>query len=555
VAPDASDATDEPIALVDGAADVIAPPTACELANKTGDPLGCTYLAFAPWFGDGPSFGCVALFVSNPGLTAATLKVTWKGASLDLTKHARLVLQQGLPLAYVPLNGGVVPPGATAIVALVQGNESPFVPELTCPFPAALGNTAAVDLEKRGTAFRIEGSEPLYASAVLPFGMGLQTAVDTGVSFRAESSWDVRYRDVGTYKPGRPERYDGGIHLDASGDAEATDFWWSFPSRPVYTAFASTRPIALRVRRDAGVVNYKLGANEVLVLAQDDQFIGSVVEADDILTVGTGSTFLRVPYDAPYYPGTQNSFHWMSAPSAWGSEVAAVRFPRRYETVDEAGVWRIVAAAGGTTLTYDPAVPPGAPTALAEGEQAVFESTGPFVVRSQDAAHPFHVSLLMKTVTAVCPRDEYDCEEDQRGNVELAGVLPPAEYARHFAFLAEPSHAETWLVATRRKDGGVFHDVTLDCAGTIGNWKPIGSEGLYEYAYVALSRGNFAPQTYAGGTCTLGPHRVDSDGPVTLTLWGWGSIATGIDREGSGSYALNVYGLGPRPQRPDLPQK
>ena len=501
------------------------------------------------------SYGCVAVLVSNPGLSAATIRLTWKGVPVDTDLHGRLVTTPGLPFAYSALGGGVIPPGATAVLALVQGQESPFIPELTCPFPAALPNTVAVDLEKRGSAFRIDTSEPTYVSAVLPYGMGQGIAVDTGVSFRATSNWDVRYRDVGTYKPGRPERYDGGIHIDGSGDADDTDYWWSFPSLPAYTAFTATRPISLRVRRDAGLFTYNLAANEVLVLAQDDRFIGGLIEADDLVAVGTGSTFLRVPYDAPYYPGVQNSFQWMAAPSMWGSEVAAVRFPRRYETVDEAGVWRILAASPGTVLSYDPAPPPGAPTNLGEGEQVVFEATGPFVVRAQDPAHHIHLSLLMKTVTAVCPRDQYDCEEDQRGNVELAGVLPPEEYARHFAFLAEPSHSETWLVVTRRKEAGVFHDVTLDCAGKLGDFKPIGAEGLYEFTYVALSRGNFAPQVYPGGTCLLGPHRIDSEGPVAVTLWGWGSIATGIDQNGGNSYALNLFGLGPRPLRPDLPQK
>jgi hypothetical protein len=79
-------------------------------------------------------------------------------------------------------------------------------------------------------------------------------------------------------------------------------------------------------------------------------------------------------------------------------------------------------------------------------------------------------------------------------------------------------------VVTRSKAGGAFADVTLDClTGPLSGWQPAGSSGEFEYTRVDLSRGNFAKQ--AG--CDNGRHEMKSTAPFGLTVWGWGSAATG----------------------------
>jgi hypothetical protein len=64
---------------------------------------------------------------------------------------------------------------------------------------------------------------------------------------------------------------------------------------------------------------------------------------------------------------------------------------------------------------------------------------------------------------------------------------------------------------------GGFYDVTLDCAGPLTGWKPVSED--YEWTFAELTR-NLAPVTYASGTCTDGAHRVSSEGPFSMTVWG-----------------------------------
>ena len=73
----------------------------------------------------------------------------------------------------------------------------------------------------------------------------------------------------------------------------------------------------------------------------------------------------------------------------------------------------------------------------------------------------------------------------------------------------------------RRKSGGVFHDVTLDCAGVLTGWQPVGE---YEWTRVDLITGNFQDV----GNCSTGPHEAYSDGPFGLWNWGWGTPNTTI---------------------------
>jgi hypothetical protein len=80
---------------------------------------------------------------------------------------------------------------------------------------------------------------------------------------------------------------------------------------------------------------------------------------------------------------------------ALGSEYVAVRYRNRYAGTEESPPWRIIGAANGTVLSWDPAPPAGAPSTLSLGEVTEFETNGPFVVKSQDESHPFYVSAHM----------------------------------------------------------------------------------------------------------------------------------------------------------------
>ena len=74
----------------------------------------------------------------------------------------------------------------------------------------------------------------------------------------------------------------------------------------------------------------------------------------------------------------------------------------------------------------------------------------------------------------------------------------------------------------------------LDCLGEVTGFKPLGSAGEYEYAWVDLTT-SFAP---ASGTCRAGRHEAKSDGPFSVTVWGLGAFASYGYAGGTGSRPL-----------------
>ena len=210
---------------------------------------------------------------------------------------------------------------------------------------------------------------------------------------------------------------------------------------------------------------------------------------------------------------------------ALGSEYVAVRYRNR-GTTEESPPWRIVGVVDGTQLTYDPAPPAGAPTSIGAGQFAEFDAPGPFVVRSQDSAHPFYFASYM---TAGSPFDG-------DGDPDFVNVVPPAQYLPRYTFFTDPTYPETNLVIVRARDAstGLMPDVDLDCAGLLGGWQPVGTAGTYEMTRVDLSTGNFQ----GVGACNNGVHTIlgtlatvaDGGAPPTpsfgVTVWGWGNDIT-----------------------------
>ncbi len=199
----------------------------------------------------------------------------------------------------------------------------------------------------------------------------------------------------------------------------------------------------------------------------------------------------------------------------------AVRYRNRHDGVEESPPWRVLGAVDGTTLTYDPPQV-GAPATIGSGQMVMFDSAGPFVVRSQDDKHPFFFASYMTG----CAVPGQGAPEGCAGDPEFVNVIPPDQYLQSYVFFTDPTYPETNLVFTRRKSkDGTFKDVDLDCAGKLAGWKPVGAGGDFEYTRFDLVRRNFEKQ----GACDNGRHEAKSDGRFGLTVWGWGSnLSTGF---------------------------
>jgi hypothetical protein len=227
---------------------------------------------------------------------------------------------------------------------------------------------------------------------------------------------------------------------------------------------------------------------------------------------------------------------------ALADEYVAVRYRNRGAS-EETVPWRIVGVVNGTRLTYDPPQP-GAPGSIDAQQWIEFDEPGPFVVRSQDNSHPFYLATYMTggcgapvnvdAGPAVCPGPD-DGPLKGFGDPEFLNVVPPAQYLPRYTFFTDPTYPETNLVVVRVRDSrtGAMPEVTLDCAGVLTGWQPVGTSGVYEMTRTDLSTGDFQ----AVGACNNGVHSIaarlagatGSPPPTPLvgvTIWGWGNEAT-----------------------------
>src|SRR6516225_4648463 len=103
------------------------------------------------------------------------------------------------------------------------------------------------------------------------------------------------------------------------------------------------------------------------------------------------------------------------------------------------------------------------------------------------------------------------------GDADFVISVPPQQYMSDYVFFADPTYPETNLVVVRRQNKMMtFDDVSLDCAGKLTGWQPVGN---YEWTRIDLIRHNFQAQ----GNCSTGRHEIKSDAPFGLWVWGWGT--------------------------------
>lgn len=518
--------------------------TSCDESVARKSPLGCEYVAFIYRL-DHVDRGCHALVVSNPGDDPARLTLEREGKPVDLARSARRITGAGRNPAFVPVDDDTVPPGASVAIVIVQGDPSTSGLVDHCAIPPIVEDPhAGVDTNGTASAFHLVSSAPVFVTQRMFYGMSKEVALGAAPALRASGSWASSNVDVGVYRPGRPaiQANEGGASFDESyGD------WAGF------VMVAGLQDTHVSFVGDAGAFNVPLRAGEVYRARRDDLFIGTRIESERpvALLVGTEGSF--IPYNVGF---GQPLFMTVAPPIGWGHEYAAVRYPDRYPGTVEPILYRIVAEREGTTLAYDPAPPPGAPTSMHAGELAVVQGATPFVVRSQDEAHRFHLSMMMTGAETVMPLEDRMRLMQGRGGPHVTAIPPPEEFASRFAFATDHSFSDTHLVLVRKQTAGVFGDVTLDCVGKVEGWSPIGTEGTYETVTLTLSAGSFEPQVYPGGVCDNGAHVLTSEGLVSGFVWAWthaGAWPEDPESDTNGaSYVFPLFGL---PRRSDASQK
>ena len=469
---------------------------ACDAAKANKSSVGCDYYAVPAT--DYTAQTCFAVYVANTWGSPVTISASWGTTNFtNLSTFAFAPQGTGQNITYAPLTNGQVPVGGVAILFLSSASAG------GCPKGPAITGVSAPGTQLTN-AFHISTDAPVVLYDIFPYGGG-SSAVTSATLLLPTSAWDDNY-----------------VSTSAWSETGFGNPWIAFVAQQDNTQIQIVPTAAITAGTNVAaaaantVTTYNLKAGQLLRIQQPTDLTGSVVQSN--LPIGSwgghGCTNLEQP--------ACDGMHQQIPPvKALGHEYVAVRYRNRLSSLNESPPWRFVGAVNGTTLTYDPPQT-GAPTTLSEGQLVEWDASGPFVVRSQDAQHPFFFGGHM-TGCFTIPGD-YNSPVGCAGDPEFVDVIPPDQYLSSYVFFTDPTYPETNLVFVRKKGpDNTFHDVTLDCAGVLTGWQPIDAAGTYQYTRADVQTGNFSKV----GNCDNGKNSAHSDVPFALTIWGWGTNATG----------------------------
>jgi len=227
---------------------------------------------------------------------------------------------------------------------------------------------------------------------------------------------------------------------------------------------------------------------------------GTRVEADKVVAVFSGSVATSEPSTTTECCADHVE-HQMLPLEAWGNAYAAHPAADAKGNGDCQSLYRISAGFDGTQFQYYPAQPAGAPSTLGAYQTAEFQTDQPFVVASTDPEKTFSVTqFLLSGGLFGGVLNPYP------GDPSMI-VLPAVDQYQGEYVFSVPMGYQTNFVTIVRAGGGA---VTLDGAPVSTAFTPLGSyDGVdYQYQHVEL----------AGGY-----HRIESDGPLAITVVGYDS--------------------------------
>ena len=472
----------------------------CGAAEAAKSSYGCDYWAVKPDMIAEGQGACFAAYVANTWDVPVHIDVSRWGTDLG-TSFIYIPQGQGTGITYAPYNDAAgLAVGEVAIVFLSHQSSMPMLP--LCPQQPAVDAEAAVAGTGLGTAFNIRTDRPVVAYSILPYGGGPSAATSASLLLPT-SAWDTNYVAVNAYAKSQVAD-EAQPSLDILAHQDGTEV--TILPKTDIVGGTGVSPAAAN-----SPVTYSLNAGEYLQLSQDVELSGSPIQSTKPVGLWGGASCLNVPVG---YVACDSAHQQIPPVRALGHEYVGVRYRNRASAPgEESPPWRLIGAVDGTQLTWIPAPPPGAPTMLNLGDVAEFMHTGPFVVRSQDAEHPFYAAQYMTGA-------EYINSAEGEGDPEWVNIIPVEQYLDQYVFFTDPTYSETSLVVVRRPSQltGQFADVQLDCAGPLGGWIPVGE---LEYTRIDLVTGDFQNV----GSCSNGRHEMWSDVAFGVTVWGWGGNA------------------------------
>jgi hypothetical protein len=500
---------------------------ACLAAAQTLGSLGCDFWTVMPPTSLGEGQGnCLAALVANTWDRPVTISADFGSDPIDnIHDVTYTVSRNDLGPVYTPLKGPL-PVGEVAVIFLSDEGEA-GTNKIPCPKQPA--RNSAADLQGTGLskAYHIKTDAPVSAYSMFAYG-GAAAYVPAATLLLPASSWTTDYVAVSPFDF-EPAKGRGRSH-----QIIATEDGTEVTVKPTANILGAP-----------GVEGTALGMPKTWTLSKGqvlqvlgDSLSGSSIHATNHPVGVFGGALCSDIGSSPC-----DVLHQQIPPFAeWGTEYAVVPFRPRFASAEadtrEQVPYTIVGGADGTELTYEPSRPANAPETLGSRETVTFITDKIFVVKSQDAQHPFHVNVYMTSAGYGGGQEgQYTL-----GDPEFVNVPAADQYLDRYVFLTDFSFPETALTFVRRKTKTGFMPVELECAGEITGWQPVGLSGEYEFAWVRLTSA-FVPQKFAKGDCGYGRQEAHSKGTFAVTVWG-----TAVDA----SYGY-VGGTGLRPANAAIP--
>jgi hypothetical protein len=471
---------------------------------------------------------CFSVFLANHWPLDAKVTITRGGTTYSATKYGRVPDGTATVATWPAIPSTGIGSSNVGVLFLSSDPTStnnghslacPIKPAVSGPSGTAVwtGHVAATGI---GTAWHITASVPVSAYDMAPFG-GALSYLPSAELVLPTTAWGTNYVTAG------PERTQGpgwGTVLAAQDNTHVK-------IRPSNDLPGGTGVAAAPADT---ATTYTLNAGQFVQWQDSFDMAGSVISSD-LPVAFTGGTSLLCLKSATSLGGGCDSAHQQIPPiSALGSEYVAPPYAtRRKDLQPESIPYRIVGAADGITLTFSPAIP-GAPTTLDGGQVADFETTAPFIVTSQDAMHPFYVGQHMTGCFVTSGSRAGDGNNGCLGDEEFVNILPPAQWLSSYVFFTDLTYEVTNLVFVRMADAaGTFHDVKLDCLGTLSGWQPVGDGAKYQITNADIQRVTMV------GTCKNGRHTASSGGAFTIMVWGLSHTASYAYPAGGNATKIN----------------
>ncbi len=530
---------------------------ACEAAAANKGTLGCDFVVATPSFYPPDFPPCFAVFLANNWGQAATIQASRAGGSYDLTQSGAIPIAGKPEMSWSGIPATGLPPGDVGILFLSFSDS--FCPRgMSGPYEDTAVYTGVAAATGIGQAFHIVTSLPVTAYDILPYSRGSDFAFGEDLLPSAElliptSAWTTNYFGI------VPPRGNASASLGPQwGQVVAMQDGTTVNVVPNVTLPSGTGVASAPA---STVTTYSLHAGEFIQWQDSMEMSGTVISSNHPIGFTGGSTYAcYTSITSPTSTGSTDvacsAEHQQIPPiTALGHDYVAPPFTTRMASLAPESIpYRLVGVVDGTTLTYDPPIPPEAgsiymtaPTSLSAGQVVEFETTLAFRVTSQDAQHPFYVGQIMPSSNFVggsrpgCGPElgTVDGGPDGGvcflGNEEFVNILPPEQFLQKYVFFTDVTYATTNLVFTRVKGPSRFEDVTLDCAGALTGWQPVGTEGIYEITNIDLIRANVP-----NGTCNNGPHTATSAGSFGIMVWGLDIVASYAYPAGGNAAPINT---------------